>query len=102
MVPPLLYWTICLKMLATNIGQIRHTTTPWSIGAELYLLLQQIASSSTGYNLLLFQIPLEQESQVHLTFPHNNVSHQVLSFKRLFQGNAPEVQTMSSRRSRDR
>ncbi|GFU97391.1 uncharacterized protein TNCV_4742031 [Trichonephila clavipes] len=49
--------------------------------------------------LLLFPIPLEQESlhQVHLTFPRNSL----LLFIQLSQGNAPAVQKMS-RRSRDR
>ncbi|GFW10122.1 hypothetical protein TNCV_2569061 [Trichonephila clavipes] len=40
--------------------------------------------------LLLFPIPLEQESihQVYLTFPRNSVPHQVLLFIQLSQGNA--------------
>ncbi|GFU86654.1 hypothetical protein TNCV_2880751 [Trichonephila clavipes] len=53
--------------------------------------------------LLLFPVPLEQESlhQVHLTFPHNSLTHQVLLFIELSQGNAPAVQKMS-RRSKER
>ncbi|GFU37260.1 hypothetical protein TNCV_4272591 [Trichonephila clavipes] len=48
---------------------------------------------------LLFPSPLEQESmhEVHLTFLHNSVPHQVLIFKQLSQGNAPSVQMMSRR-----
>ncbi|GFT77097.1 uncharacterized protein TNCV_1099691 [Trichonephila clavipes] len=53
--------------------------------------------------LLLFPIPLEQESlhQVHLTFPRNSLTHQALLFIQLSQGNAPAVQKMS-RRSKER
>ncbi|GFU66763.1 hypothetical protein TNCV_901461 [Trichonephila clavipes] len=49
--------------------------------------------------MLLFPIPLEQESlhQVHLTFPRNSLTHQVLLFIQLSQGNAPAVQKMSRR-----
>ncbi|GFX60387.1 transposable element Tc1 transposase [Trichonephila clavipes] len=45
----------------------------------------------------------EQESlhQVHLTFPRNSVTHQVLLSIQLSQGNAPAVQKMS-RRSKQR
>ncbi|GFT56715.1 DUF4817 domain-containing protein [Trichonephila clavipes] len=39
--------------------------------------------------------------QVHLTFPHNSVTHQVLLFIQLSHGNAPAVQKMS-RRSKER
>ncbi|GFV87018.1 hypothetical protein TNCV_5112361 [Trichonephila clavipes] len=53
--------------------------------------------------MLLFPIPLEQESlhQVHLTFPRNSLRHQGLLFIQLSQGNAPAIQTMS-RRSKER
>ncbi|GFW67975.1 hypothetical protein TNCV_1617361 [Trichonephila clavipes] len=49
--------------------------------------------------MLLFPIPLEQENlhQVHLTFPRNSATHQVLLLKQLWQGNAPAVQKMSKR-----
>ncbi|GFU59209.1 hypothetical protein TNCV_4197411 [Trichonephila clavipes] len=48
-------------------------------------------------------VPLEQESlhQVNLTFPRNSVTHQVLLFIQLSQGNAPAVQKRN-RRSRER
>ncbi|GFV55278.1 hypothetical protein TNCV_5010251 [Trichonephila clavipes] len=53
--------------------------------------------------LLLFPIPLEQESlhQIHLTFLRNSVIHQGLLFIQLSQGNSPAVQKMSWR-SRER
>ncbi|GFW89389.1 transposable element Tcb1 transposase [Trichonephila clavipes] len=40
--------------------------------------------------MLLFPIPLEQESlhQVHLTFPRNSLTHQFLLFIQLSQGKA--------------
>ncbi|GFT30451.1 hypothetical protein TNCV_2377391 [Trichonephila clavipes] len=49
--------------------------------------------------MLLFPIPLEPESlyKVHLTFPRNSLTHQVLLFLQLSQGNAPAVQKMSKR-----
>ncbi|GFW63492.1 hypothetical protein TNCV_401581 [Trichonephila clavipes] len=39
--------------------------------------------------------------QVHLTFPRNSVTHQVLLFIQLSQGNAPAVQKMN-RRSKEK
>ncbi|GFV94029.1 hypothetical protein TNCV_3356781 [Trichonephila clavipes] len=44
--------------------------------------------------VVLLSVPLEQESlhQVHLTFPHNSVTHQVLLFIQLSQGNVPAVE----------
>ncbi|GFU42025.1 hypothetical protein TNCV_4677091 [Trichonephila clavipes] len=52
---------------------------------------------SPYFSLLLFQIPLDQETlhQVNLIFPHKNVTGQVLIFKQLSQGNVPAVQKMS-------
>ncbi|GFW93865.1 hypothetical protein TNCV_4221461 [Trichonephila clavipes] len=49
--------------------------------------------------MLLFPIPLEQESrhQVHLTIPRNSPTHQALFFIQLLQGNAPAVQKMNRR-----
>ncbi|GFX97287.1 hypothetical protein TNCV_1076581 [Trichonephila clavipes] len=73
--------------------------TSFSFDHESYL---QSLSPMARY-VLLFPIPLEQESlhQVHLTCPRNGVTHQVLRFIQLSLGNAPAVQKMS-RRSKER
>ncbi|GFY27208.1 hypothetical protein TNCV_2068411 [Trichonephila clavipes] len=49
--------------------------------------------------LLLFPIPLEQESlhQDHLTIQRNSLTRQALLFIQLSQGNAPAVQKMNRR-----
>ncbi|GFU64201.1 hypothetical protein TNCV_3745691 [Trichonephila clavipes] len=63
---------------------------------QFTVALFQIQEKSAS---LLFPIPLEQESLhiVHLTFPRNSLTHHVLLFKQLSQGNSLPVQKMSRR-----
>ncbi|GFY34494.1 hypothetical protein TNCV_2821831 [Trichonephila clavipes] len=77
--------------LSPNVGILR---VGCPIDVEMSLILEV---------LLLFPIPLEQESlhQVRLTIPRNSLTHQALFFIQLSQGNAPAVQKMS-RRSKER
>ncbi|GFV21242.1 hypothetical protein TNCV_183931 [Trichonephila clavipes] len=53
------------------------------------------------YVVVYNPLGVEKLHQVHSTFLHNSVTHQVLLFIQLSQGNAPAVKKMS-RRSRER
>ncbi|GFU49363.1 hypothetical protein TNCV_974731 [Trichonephila clavipes] len=73
---------LCFWFIKMNLRITASKDTEWSL-----------ENCSRRMELLLFPIPLEQESlhQVHLTFPRNSVTHQVLLFIQLLQGSAPAI-----------
>ncbi|GFX28690.1 hypothetical protein TNCV_4860541 [Trichonephila clavipes] len=75
----------------------------WDESGASVINVQHLTSILSGCCVVVVSNPLGagKQHQVHLTFPRNSLTHQVLLFIQLSQENAPAVQKMS-RRSKER